>query len=308
MSSRDMAIGIMFLSQTTVGILGNFSLLYYYVVLSYQQCTLRSTDLILKQIFIANFFIILSQGVPHTMTAFGLKHSFNDFGCKVLLYIHRLGRGVSTAMTCLLTVFQTIMISPMNSCWKDLKVKAPRYIESSISLCWILYVVMSFIFPMHAYGKWNSKNITKNRYFGFCSTEGSNNISSSLYLLLFLFPEVLFSVLIIWGSGSMIFFLYRHKQQVQYIHTVIASRSSPESRATQSIFVLVCTFVIFNTLSSLLYIYIAFMFNPSVWLMNISALLSVSFPTISPFVFMSRDSTVPRLCFVWIRSIRIRQS
>ncbi|XP_013364298.1 PREDICTED: vomeronasal type-1 receptor 4-like [Chinchilla lanigera] len=307
MFSRDIAIGIMFLSQTTVGILGNFSVLYYYLVLYYQDCTLRSTDMILKHLFIANFFIILSHGVPHTMAAFGLKHSFNDFSCKILLYIHRLGRGVSTAMTCLLSVFQTIMISPMNSCWKDLKVKAPRYTESSISLCWILYVVISFIFPIHAYVKQNSKNMTKSRYFGFCSTEG-NNIISSIYLVLFIFPEVLFSVLIICSSCSVIIFLYKHKQQVQYIRTVASRRASPESRATHSIFVLVCTFVIFNTVSSILYIYVAFMHHPSVWLVNISALLSVSFPTVSPFVFMRRHSTVLRLCFVWIRNPRIGQS
>ncbi|XP_021101377.1 vomeronasal type-1 receptor 4-like [Heterocephalus glaber] len=305
MSSMDMAIGIMLLSQTTVGILGNFSLLYYYLVLYYQGCILRPTDLILKHLFIANTFVILSQGVPHTMSAFGLKHSFSDFGCKVILYIQRVGRGVSVGTTCLLSVFQTIMISPMNSCWKDLKVKVPRYIESSISLCWVLYVVISLIFPVYIYAKWNSKNITKDKYFGFCSTAGSDKITYSIYTVLFVFPEVLFSVLIIWGSGSIIFFLYRHKQQVQYIRsTMVSLRSSPESRATQNIFVLVCTFVIFYTLSSLLYIYVAFTYNPSVWVMNISALLSVSFPTVSPFVVMNRDPTVPRLCFIWIRNTK----
>ncbi|XP_012373154.1 vomeronasal type-1 receptor 4-like [Octodon degus] len=296
MSRSDMAIGVMFLTQTTLGILGNLSFVCYYLLLHDKESALRSTDLILKHLSLANFFIILSHGVPHIMAAFGMKESFSDFGCKILLYIYRLGRGVSTALTCLLSVFQTITIGPVYFCWKDLKVRAPRYIESSIYLCWILYVIINFIFPMQAYGKQNNKNMTTNRYFGFCSIKVSSNLFSSIYLVLLILPEVLFSVLIICGSAAMMYFLYQHKKQVQYIHTTTSPRSSPESRATQSIFVLVCTFVIFNTLSSLLHIYVAFTYHPSVWLVSFGALLSLSFPTVSPFIFMRRFHCTGALC------------
>ncbi|KAM6154446.1 vomeronasal type-1 receptor 4-like [Erethizon dorsatum] len=297
-SSRDLAIAIMFFSQTIVGILGNFSLLYYYQVLDNDRCTLKSTRLILRHLITANSMIILSKSLPQTMAAFGLKHFLNDFGCEILLYIQRVGRSVSVGSTCLLSIFQTIMISPMNSCWMDLKVKAPRYIGFSVAFCWILYVVVNFIFPMYVFGKWNSQNMTKKRDWGYCSTVGSDKVTESLYVALFIFPEVLFSVLIIWGSSSMILILYKHKQRAQYIHSNVTPRSSPESRATQSILVLVCTFVIFYTFSSILNICVAFLYNPSWWLVNITALLSACFPTVSPFILMNQDSTVPRFCFV----------
>ncbi|KAM6154448.1 vomeronasal type-1 receptor 4-like [Erethizon dorsatum] len=306
MSFRDLAIAIMSFSQTIVGILGNFSLLYYYLGFGHNKSILRSIDLILRHLLIANSMIILSKSLPQTMAAFGLKHFLNDFGCKILLYIQRVGRGVSLGTICLLSVFQTIMISPMNSRWMDLKVKAPRYIGFSVAFCWILYLVVNFIFPMYVFGKQNSQNVTKKRDLGYCSTSGSDKISDSLYTVLFIFPEVLFSVLIIWGSSSMIFILCRHKQQAQHIRSSSASlKSSPESRATQSILVLVCTFVMFFVLSSILNVCVALFYNSSWWLVNISALLSVSFPTVSPFVLMSRASTVPRFCFVWLRNTKI---
>ncbi|XP_046322290.1 vomeronasal type-1 receptor 4-like [Marmota monax] len=302
MASSNMAIGMTFLSQTAVGILGNFSLLYYHLVLSCNECTLRSRDLILRYLTIANSLLILSRGIPQTMTAFGLKYFFSNFGCKLILYMQRVGKSVSIFIICLLSIFQYITISPMNSCWKDLKGKAPKYIGFSISLCWILYMVVNSIFPLYVLNKWSSENLTEKRDHGYCTSAVHDKIIDSLYAALFVFPEVVFSVLMIWSSSSMVLLLYRHKQRVQHIHSIkVPPRSCPESTATQRILVLVGTFVNFHTLSSLLNLYIALFSNPVWWLVKTNDLISLCFPTVSPFILMSRESTIStlsRLCFV----------
>uniref|UniRef100_A0A8C9PPK3 Vomeronasal type-1 receptor n=1 Tax=Spermophilus dauricus TaxID=99837 RepID=A0A8C9PPK3_SPEDA len=286
MDSRDVAMGLMFLSQTAVGILGNFSLLYYHSVHFCNEHNLRSKDLILRHLIIANSLVILSKGIPQAMTTLGLKHCFNDLGCKLLLYIQRLGRSMSIAITCLLSIFQNITISPMNSCWKDLKGKAPKYMGFSISLCWILYMVVNSIFPLYVFSKWNSKNVTEKRDYVYCH----DKITDSLYAALFVFPEVVFSVLMIWSSGSMVFLLYRHKQWVQHIHSIkVSPRSCPESRATQRILLLMGSFVTFHTLSSILNVNVALFPNPTGWLVNINDLISVCVPTASFFILMSSE-------------------
>lgn len=304
-SSRDVAIGMMFLSQTTVGILGNFSLLYHYLFLYHTVCRLRCTDLIFKHLAIANCLVLLSNGVPQTIVAFGLKYFIKDFECNLLLYVQIVGRGVSIGNTCLLSVFQTIMISPMNSCLKDLKVKAPKYIGFSIPLCWMLHMVVNFIFLicfLYLSSKWIPPNILKTRDLGYCFVLDHEKITGSTYTALIVLLEVLFSVLIIWASGSMIFILYRHKQQVQYIHRTHGSPGSfPESRATKSILILASTFVSSYTLS-MFHTSIALFHNLSWWLANISKLISLCFPTVSPFLLMSCDSNVSRLFFVWTRN------
>ncbi|XP_047383203.1 vomeronasal type-1 receptor 4-like [Sciurus carolinensis] len=307
MASGNVAIGLMLLSQVAVGILGNISLLYH-LVLSCKEYTLRSTDVILRHLIIANALVILSKGIPQTIAAFGRKYFFNDLGCKLILYIQRVGRSVSIAITCLLSIYQNITISPMNSCWKDLKGKAPKHIGFSISLCWILYMVVNFISPLYVLGKWSSENITEKRDCGFCSYGGHDKITESLYIALFVFPEVIFSLLIIWSSGSMVLTLHRHKQRVQHIHSLNESpKFCPESRATQRILALVGTFVTFHTISSLLNAHIALFPNPTEWLVNTNKLISVCFPTLSPFLLMSHESTVStlsRLCSVCIKSTR----
>ena len=305
-ASSQLVIRIIFLLQTVLGIWGNFSLLYHYLFLYHTQCRMRVTALICKHLAIANFLVILSKGLPQTITALRLKHFASDFACKLILYVERVGRSMSIGTTCLLSVFQTITISPMNSCWKNLKVKAPKYIAFSISFCWIQCMFVNLIFPLYASyvsDKWCSTNMTNTRDSGYCVATDLETISGSIYAALIAFPEVSFSVLIFWASGSMILTLFRHSQRVQYIHKASVSPRPPaESRATQSILLLASTFMCFHTLSCIFNITLALFHNPSWWLVYTTGLINVCFPFISPFLLMSRDSIISSLCFLYMKN------
>ncbi|XP_029780229.1 vomeronasal type-1 receptor 4-like [Suricata suricatta] len=308
MASRNLAIAIIFLSQTIAGILGNFSLLHHYVFHFHTEGRLRPRELILMHLTVANSLVILSNGVPQTLAALGLKYFFSEIGCKFILYLQRVGRGMSIGSTCLLSVFQTITISPMNSCWKDLKVRALKYVDFFISLCWIQYMSVNLIFPAYVFyvsSKWHMKNITKKLDLGYCLSIDNETVTVSIYAALIVVPEVSLSGLMIWTSGCMVFILHRHKQRVQHIHsTNVSRRPSAESRATQSILVLVITFVSFYLLSSIFHACIALTYNPSWWLVKTTEVISVCFPVVSPFLLMRQDSTVPTLCFSWIRNTK----
>ncbi|XP_052616446.1 vomeronasal type-1 receptor 4-like [Peromyscus californicus insignis] len=304
MDLRNFTIRIMFLIQSTVGILGNLALLLNYIIIYHNEHTLKPTDLILTHLITANFLIILSKGVPNTMAAFGMKQFFNDFICKLFLYIQRLGRSMSMGTTCLLSVYQAITISPNKSFWKNFKFKSPNYISLCISIYWVMHSAINFIFPVLVHIKRSHKNATEKRDFAYCSSWGRDKIVESLYTTLLVFPEVLFSVLIIWSSGSMITILYRHKQHIQHIRSTQDSlRTSPEARATQSILVLVSSYIAFYTLSSILQGFIAVLSKPSLWLMNITAIISMCFPTLCPFL-MNCNFTVLRFCLFSIGNIK----
>ncbi|XP_014649805.1 PREDICTED: vomeronasal type-1 receptor 4-like [Ceratotherium simum simum] len=297
MASEDLALGTIFLLQTIVGFLGNFCLLHHYLFLYYKGCRLRSTDLILKHLIVANSLVILSRGVPQTMAALGLKDFLNDFGCKFIFYLHRVGRDVSIGTTCLLSVFQAIIISPWISKWAELKKKVTKHIGTSNILCWILTMMLDIMVPVYVTDKWSNKNSTKKKDYGYCYVVIYDKITYFLYVPLLLFHDVLCLGLMLWASSSMVFILYRHRQRVQRIHkTNISSRTSPESTATQSILVLVCTFVSLSTLSSIFHTCSA-VYEFSLWLVNTSTLLAACFPTVSPYILMSHDSRVSRLCF-----------
>nr|XP_015846614.2 vomeronasal type-1 receptor 4-like [Peromyscus maniculatus bairdii] len=303
MNLCNLAIRIIFLSQTTTGILGNLSLMFYYLVLYYRECKLKPADLILMHLIASNALVILSAGVPHTMAVWGLRKFVNNFGCQILLYMQRFGRSVSIGSICLLSVFQAITINPRRFCCKDHKFKAAKYIGCSIDLLWVLYMLINFIFFVYPFIERKSKNMTRKRDFGYCSIVGSDEISGSLYVALLVCPEILFSVMITWSSSSMIVILYRHKQNVQHIRsTTDSSRTSPESRATQNILALVATFLVFYTLSSILQGCIAFLHNQNWWLVYITRFTSLCFPSFGPFVLMNHYSIPSRISLVWMRN------
>ncbi|KAM9226234.1 LOW QUALITY PROTEIN: vomeronasal type-1 receptor 2-like [Dugong dugon] len=243
------------LFQIVIGILGSFSLIIRYIFLYFYGCGSRSTDLILRHLTVADSLAILSIGVPQTMFAFGLKHFLNDFGCKLVLYLHRVARGMSICTTCLLSVFQTITISPMHTRWAELKLKALKYIGPSNILCWILHMLVNVIFPIYVSSKWSNNTIINENVLQYCSTK-YDNVTFLLYTALISSHDVLSLGFVFWSSGSMVFILYRHKQQIQHTHMNKVPRSSAETRATQSIFVLVSTFVLSYALSSIINTYL----------------------------------------------------
>ncbi|KAM9757289.1 vomeronasal type-1 receptor 4-like [Dama dama] len=305
MASSFLIIGTIIVTQTMVGILGNFLLLYSYIILHFMGYRLRSTDLFLQHLIVANSLVLLCKGVPHTMAVFGWKHIRSDVGCKLLFFLHRVGRGVSISSICLLSVFQVITISPWNSRWAVLKVTAPKYMVLSIFLCWILQMLVNVIFPFHMTGKWSGKNITEEKDFGYCISILTDKTGDALSAALLLFPDVLCLGLTLWAGSSMVLILYRHKQQVQHIRrTDASSRSSPESRATKFILLLGSTFVYFYILSSICQVLLALLDQPSQFLVDITIIIAACFPTVSPFLLMTHNSSVHRLYFAGIRSAK----
>ena len=290
MDTGDLVMGATFLLQTVFGILGNGYLqcgYNFYVI----ESRVRSIHFILKHLFVANSLVIVFKGVPQTMEAFHLKTVLSDLGCKLVFYVHRLSRGMSLATTCLLSVFQAITISPMNSRWADLKVKAPKYIVPTVFLCWVLNMLVNVIYPLYMTAKWNDKTITKKNKLGYCARTEHDKITRFLSVLLVSVPDVVFLGLMLWASVSMVFILHRHKQRVRHIQrTRVSSRSSPESRATNTILLLVTAYVSSYTVSSLFSIYMA-VSDVTKWLLNMNALSNLFFPSASPFLLLNYDST-----------------
>ncbi|XP_052569792.1 vomeronasal type-1 receptor 4-like [Peromyscus californicus insignis] len=303
MAATNVAIGVIFLSQTVTGILGNSYLLHYYLLLHFRGYRLRSTDYIQQHLLTANILSLLCDGVPQTMAAFGWKDVFWDIGCKLLSYLHRVGRTVSISSTCFLSVFQVITISPMGSTWSKCKLQAPRYIGSSTYLTWILSLLVNIVFPVHITGKTSNTNITSLKEFGYCSAIRHDKASDIFYSVLLTSPDMFFVGLMLWSSSSMVFILYRHKQRMKHIHrSNVSLRSSSETRATKTILLLVSTFVCFYTVSCLVHTHLALVYHPTWFMVNAAAIVSGCFPTVSPFLLMTHDSCESSFCSQWARN------
>lgn len=299
MAVSEMVAGVIFLSQTVVGVLGNSFLFHHYLLFTFSANRLRSRYWIMMHLAIANIITLLCKGVPQTMASFGIKDFLNDFGCKGLFYFHRVGRGVSIGSTTLLSLFQVIIISPLESRWAELKERRQNHIGSSVYLSWILYMLASSVSLVYV-GTKSIKNNTANlKDMGYCAAT-TDKTSDTLYVALFSAPDFLFMGLIVWASTVMVLILHRHKQRMQHMSRAKASsRSSPESKAIQTILILVSTSVFFHTLSCIFIVCITLSSHYRWLLVHGFVLLTGCFPTVSPFLILRSESTVFRgLCFI----------
>ncbi|XP_005414425.1 PREDICTED: vomeronasal type-1 receptor 4-like [Chinchilla lanigera] len=295
MSPENLAMGILFLTQTGVGISGNFLLLFYYSFFVFTGKSLTLKDLLIQHLTFANFWVITSRGIPQTMAEFGMKYFLGDTGCKLILYLYRVARGISLYTTCCLSCFQAVTISSSNR-WRTLKQRATKYFGPSCSLSWLVHPLLNMLISMRTVGPRNNKNSSKTFNFGYCSGFVTDTMATAIYALILCCTDGLCLGLMAWASGSMVSILYGHKRQVRYIHSAHRSpRVSPEPRATQTILLLVCTFVTFYALSSILLLHSAMFGNTNVWAMNVFTFIETRFPTLCPFVLISNSNSVSRL-------------
>ncbi|XP_074076785.1 vomeronasal type-1 receptor 1-like [Macrotis lagotis] len=304
MKADDIILGIVFSSQTTVGILGNTFLICLFIVMLLTGHRLRPIDTIFAQLACFNSLLLLSKGIPQTMAALGLKNFMNDNGCIILFYIHKVSRGLSLSSTCLLSGFQAITICPRGSCWAEVKARAPKYIMPISCVSCITHLLLNIVVFMKIYNLQASRNSSRLHDFGYCSGIEDTNMDDVRFGVVVSLRDALFVGLMVFASGYMILLLHQHHKQHQHLYvTNLSPRPSPLNRATQSILLQVSTFVCFYTLNSILNSYM-YLRKPKLWLMQCSAYLSIGFPTFSPFVMISSDSQFLKYCHrLWGRKV-----
>ncbi|XP_036598857.1 vomeronasal type-1 receptor 1-like [Trichosurus vulpecula] len=294
MISVDMLLGIAFFFQTGIGVQGNFFIIYLFSFLFFTGQRLRPIDLILTQLAVANSLVLLSRGFFQGLATLGMKNVLDDIGCKIVFYLHRVARGLSLSITCLLSGFQAIIISPHNPRWIKLKARVPRYIMSSILLSWIFHILQNIPILKNLIGPRGTGNTSETKEYVYCSVNVTGDISASVHVLVFSLPDAVCMTFISFTTGYKVYLLYKHHKRVQQFHTdSFSHRAFPETRATKMILLMVSTFVTFYLLNCILTgIMHSMTLKP--WLVHSSAFLAACFPMLSPFVLTSSDPQILR--------------
>ncbi|XP_068944308.1 vomeronasal type-1 receptor 1-like [Petaurus breviceps papuanus] len=289
----ELMFGILFFIQMGIGIFGNFFFLGLYSLTLLIGPKLKPVEYIFAHLALANSNVLLSKGIPQMIVSLGIKNFLNHIGCKFFVYLQNVAKSVSLSITCLLSGFQVITISPSNSRWAELKIQAQKYIIPACFLCWCFFLLINCILlgTMH-----NSRYLTNNTkiwHLGYCSILVPDSFSAALFAIVFSIPDFMCVGFMIWSSAYLVFLLHRHHQRVKHIHSLhLSARAFPEIRATQAILILMSTYVSFYSINSGLSFYFFKMEKLQPWLVATLDLLAACFPAISPFVLIFCDSQV----------------
>uniref|UniRef100_UPI0031345F78 vomeronasal 1 receptor monDomV1R1239 n=1 Tax=Monodelphis domestica TaxID=13616 RepID=UPI0031345F78 len=302
MSLYDIVLGIIFFSQTGVGVLGNSLLFCFYVFTLFSSHRSRLLDPILVQLTLTNTIVLLSKGCPLVNFYFGDVYFLGNLGCQMVFYFQRMSRGLAACTTCLLSIFQAVTISPSSSRLAKHKVRVLKLIRPSCLLCWIFNMIIEVNVPFHITG---STRINSSHTGGFevlyCYWE---KVLKEVTILPSL-RDILCVGGMVWASGYIIVLLYRHQRKVQHIHrTSLSQKTSPEIRATQTVLLLLSIFVSAYCISCGFTLYKVYVTHSGDWLVVVSTFTALCFPTISPFLLIHRDSQIfSSCCASWQKSI-----
>nr|XP_048296104.1 vomeronasal type-1 receptor 90-like [Myodes glareolus] len=277
--------------QAALGVLANIFLLFSYtfIILGHRP---KPTDMISCQLTFIHI-VLLITGTDIWLTDISESLNFeNDFKCKTTFYISRVMRALSMCITCLLSVFQAVTISPSTSMLNKFKYKLKKYMIYAFLFIWSfnLLFISNRIFYVGAFtnmSETNQMKITKS-----CSLFSMNYIIKGFILTVTTSRDVFLIGIMLTTSAYMVIILFRHQRQCQHLHSLSHPRESPEKRATQTILLLVVFFVIMywvdfiiSSIAVLLWMYDSAILSVQKFVMNV-------YPTITPLIQISSDNRI----------------
>ncbi|NP_001160909.1 vomeronasal 1 receptor cavPorV1R659 [Cavia porcellus] len=280
--------GILFLSPTVVGILGNVTVFVNNVLLAGTE--MKSVYLILIHLAFTNIIMLFAKGIPKTIAALGQRNFLHDKGCKILVYLQRVARGLPICNSSLLTMTQAVTMSPTDSVWRRLKLKSPRDILLIFVLFWILNSLISMNLSLSVINI-NSVNISQiAKGDKYCYFLPENWKIRWAFLTLMVLRDAVFQGIMGGSSGYLVFLLRRHHQCVLHLQSSkFLYKTPPEIRAAQSVLLLMLCFLVFYWADCAFSILFSSSLNIDSMVLNIQEYVTLGYAMLSPFVLICRD-------------------
>nr|XP_048284066.1 vomeronasal type-1 receptor 4-like [Myodes glareolus] len=284
---------IVFLFMTVFGTLGNISVSVNYMFSWFGGPEKKPIHLILIHLAFTNIIILLAKGLPKTMAAFGLRNFLDDIGCKILIYLTRVARGVSICTSGLLTVVQAIIISPRASGWRSLRPKSAWHILPFFPFFWMLNALIGMNL-IHSVTN-TSLNISqfKNKD-DYCYFMQESQKTKWIALPLMVLRDAVFQGAMGGASGYMVLLLHKHHQHVLHLqNSKLLYRTPPELRAAQSVLLLMLCFVFFYWANCVFSLLLSLSLVDNSLMLNIQEFMILGYATFSPIVLIHRDRLLP---------------
>ncbi|XP_075838170.1 putative vomeronasal receptor-like protein 4 [Microtus pennsylvanicus] len=280
-----------FYFQNGIGVLANvFLLLFYIFIILYHRP--KPMDLISCQLTFMHTVMLLTGGVIWVTDIFESQNIDNDIKCKTLFYINRVMRGLSICITCLLSVFQAVTISPSTSFLANFKLKLKKYIIYAFFYIWFLNLSFNSYLIFYVGSFTNMSETNQMKVTKSCSLFPTTYIIKALILTVTTSIDIFLVGVMLTTSAYMVLILFRHQRQHKYLHSLSHPRSSPETKATQIILLLVTFFVVMYWVDFIISstAVLLWMYNPVI--LSVQKLVLNVYPTVIPLVQISSDNRI----------------
>ncbi|XP_052583113.1 vomeronasal type-1 receptor 4-like [Peromyscus californicus insignis] len=280
---------IVFFFMTVLGTLGNTFVSVNYMISLLGGPEKKPIHLIHIHLALANIIILLAKGLPKTIATFGLRNFLDDIGCKIIIYLSRMARGVSICTSSLLTVVQAIIISPRASGWRRLRPKSAWHILPFFSFFWILNALIS-VNLIHSITSINLNMSQLENGDNHCYFMLESQKTRWIVLPLMVLRDAVFQGAMGGASGYMVSLLHKHHQHVLYLqNSELLNRTPLELRAAQNVLLLMLCFVFFYWTDCAFSLFLSLSLGNNSLMVNIQKILALGYAVFSPLVLIHRD-------------------
>ncbi|XP_052583159.1 vomeronasal type-1 receptor 4-like [Peromyscus californicus insignis] len=287
---------IVFLFMTVLGTLGNISVTVNYMISLLGGPEKKPIHLILIHLAFTNIIILLVKGLPKIIATFGLRNFLDDIGCKIVVYLERVARGVSICTSSLLTVVQAIIISPRASGWRRLRPKSAWHILPFFSFFWMLNALIS-VNLIHSITSTSLNTSQLKNEDNYCYFMLESQKTKWIVLPLMVLRDAVFQGAMGGASGYMVSLLHKHHQHVLYLQKAkLLYRTPPELRAAQSVLLLMLCFLFFYWTDCAFSLFLSLSLGNNSLMVNIQEFMTLGYATFSPLVLIHRDG-LPAECW-----------
>ncbi|XP_054640394.1 olfactory receptor class A-like protein 1 [Dunckerocampus dactyliophorus] len=282
--------GVSFLLQTGMGILGNIVVLLAYGHIIFTEPKLLPVDMILCHLALANLMLMLTRGVPQTITVFGHTNLFNDPGCKVIIFSYRISRALSVCITCMLSVFQAVTVAPAGSHLSRLKLSLHSLVLPTFAGLWLLNSAIYFQTFFHAKAPRNGTIPAFTINVGFCHVDFRNSLTYIIKGVLASGRDFSFVALMVASSVYMLLLLHRHSRQMKAIRR--SQGSGAKTRAAKTVVTLVVLYVFFFGIDNVIWIYMLTETKVPPVVADMRVFFSSCYASLSPYFIISSNKKV----------------
>ncbi|XP_034375551.1 vomeronasal type-1 receptor 90-like [Arvicanthis niloticus] len=277
--------------QAGLGVLANMFLLVFYVFIILGRRP-KPMDVISCQLTFVHIMMFLAGENFWLADIFESLNVENDIKCKATFYTKRVMRGLSICITCLLSVFQTVMISHRNSFLAKFKHKLKKYMINALFYIWSFNLSFSSNLIFYVSGFTNMSQTNQLKVTKSCSLLPMNYIIRGLILTVQTSRDMFLVGVMLTTSTYMVIILHRHQRQYKHLHSISHLKASPEKRATQTILLLVAFFVVMYWVDFIISSnsILLWMYDPVI--MIVQKVVVNAYPTITPLVQISSDKRI----------------
>ncbi|XP_034367076.1 vomeronasal type-1 receptor 52-like [Arvicanthis niloticus] len=281
-------------SEIGIGISANSCLLFFHTFMFIHGQRLRLTDLPIGLMALIHLMMLLLAAYI-TEDHFMSSGEWDDITCKLVIFLHRVFMSLSVCATCLLSVFQAIILCPQSSHLAKFKHNSQHQLSCFFILLSIFYTSISshILITVVATGNHTSVNliyITRS-----CSFTPMSSSMQHIFSTLLVFRNVFLIGLMGLSTCYMVTLLCRHKSRFQRLqNSNLSSKATPEQRALQTILMLMSLFLVMLTLDSIMSC-LRTILQENLSLYSFQILVSHSYAAVSPLLSLINEKRVTNL-------------